>query len=280
MADETLGREDYAALHAMLMDGDPQGAMLAKKLTSSEQQAFFDYQKQANAGKGERTREDNNLLGMPPELVIASGVPIARAVASAGASLASKVGAAATSTASQIVAPQAKYWATKAVLTKMGVPSILAEGAALAVSGYKKGAKAETTAMASEPATVQGVSVDALRKAGVGEAAIQKMTAAPAVEPVASAPATPAPRAAPTAGAGVQLPPAVAPPSAPLTAKPSLLAAESKEYMRLLKSGKSHQQAMELIAAQRAFAQRMGLPSAADVRGSVAERNIGGSWPE
>lgn len=51
-------------------------------------------------------------------------------------------------------------------------------------------------------------------------------------------------------------------------AKAKLTAPESKEYMRLRQSGKTHPEAMDLIEAQRAFQQRFGLegPTTADTK--------------
>lgn len=60
--------------------------------------------------------------------------------------------------------------------------------------------------------------------------------------------------------------------------KVTLRAAEAKEYLRLLKAGKSSSEAMQLIEAQRALVARLGLPSSETVRGSVAERNVTGRW--
>lgn len=62
--------------------------------------------------------------------------------------------------------------------------------------------------------------------------------------------------------AAYQAKPAPAPP------KPSLLAAEAKEYMRLLKSGKSSKDAMDAILTQRELIQRMGLttPTVAETK--------------
>lgn len=79
-------------------------------------------------------------------------------------------------------------------------------------------------------------------------------------------------------------PPATAVPEAAVpttaTAKPFLRAAEAGEYKRLLKLGKTHQEAMDLIQAQRDFAAKFGTPTSEQVRGSVQTRNDAGRWPE
>lgn len=75
--------------------------------------------------------------------------------------------------------------------------------------------------------------------------------------------------------------PATAPPAqSPIPAKPSLLAAEMPEFQRLLKSGKSMKEAMDLIQQQRDLVQKLGLPSATAARQSVIQRNNSGRWPE
>lgn len=60
--------------------------------------------------------------------------------------------------------------------------------------------------------------------------------------------------------------------------KPSLNAAETKEFQRLLKRGRSPEEAMELIEAQRAFQQRLGLPTSEQTRRAVVDRNETGKW--
>ncbi len=93
----------------------------------------------AGSGAGtERTRADNSLLGMPPEAVLATSLPVVRAMASAGAGLAAKA-TVAGGVAGDIGVQQAKYWAAKFALTKMGIPAPLAEVAAVLASGYRGG---------------------------------------------------------------------------------------------------------------------------------------------
>lgn len=68
------------------------------------------------------------------------------------------------------------------------------------------------------------------------------------------------------------------PKPAQTTARPGLQPSESKEYTRLRKAGKTHQEAMQLIEEQRAMASRFGLPSSEQASQSVADRNVTGRW--
>lgn len=117
------------------------------------------------------------------------------------------------------------------------------------------------------------------------EAPIAAASAAPVeAGPVAPAPpvSSPALPSGPASSSG--LPPSV-PPASPVStvatgAKLQLKAPEMAEFGRLLKQGKSMKEALDLIEAQRAFAQRLGLPSSAAVRDAVVDRNATGRWPE
>ncbi len=61
-------------------------------------------------------------------------------------------------------------------------------------------------------------------------------------------------------------------------AKPRLLAAETREYVRLRTAGKTDQQAMDAIAAARNLAKTLGTPSSETVRQAVVKRNATGRW--
>lgn len=252
----------------------------------------------------------------------AGGAGIARAGVAGGVAAGAKE-ALATAT------PVLKYEATKTILEKMGVPSSMATIAAMAVSGYKKGAKAAPPAAEVAPAVASPPSVpanatgtsfqpaplpigraaaeaDALLARASGGAPMPTPVASaappagvPPVEPVASAPVAPAPPAAAVASTAAPPPTAGSPPSAlspqaaanaealaarraayqaklaqqapeapTATGKPSLLAAESKELERLLRSGKTLKEALESIQMQRALNAQLGLtvPTAADTR--------------
>lgn len=84
------------------------------------------------------------------------------------------------------------------------------------------------------------------------------------------------------AGAAAPMPShAPAAPAAPAPASPEkfrLSADESKLYMQLRKAGKTHADAAQAIAAQRAMAARFGLPPSATVENAVADRNATGRW--
>lgn len=60
--------------------------------------------------------------------------------------------------------------------------------------------------------------------------------------------------------------------------KLNLSALETKEYLRMIKAGKPPHVAGELIKAQRAMAERLGLPSSEKVRQAVQDRNATGRW--
>lgn len=160
MADEqppALTTEDYQALHAMQISDDPsqrsQAADLANKLTGDERKAFFDYQQSANAGKGERTREDGSLFGMPPELAVVSGLSVGRAIGAAGLTAAGRAIAGLKATAAQVT-PQLKYAAAQEAMNAIGVPKRYSIPAALIIAGLKNpkgGAAAEAEATPTGP---------------------------------------------------------------------------------------------------------------------------------
>ena len=137
---DALGPDDYKMLYGMLTSGDEgqrkQGLQLSSKLTPNEAQSFFDFQHAAQGSNPELNRQDNSLLGMPPELAVASGLGFGSSMAQAAAGGASKA-VAATKAAIGSVAPVVKYEATKTVLEKMGLPSPFATVAAMAVAGYR-----------------------------------------------------------------------------------------------------------------------------------------------
>jgi hypothetical protein len=166
-----LTTEDYQALAGLLRSADAgqraQGGALAQKLTSAEQQTFFDVQQQMTrvAAAGERTRPDATLGGVPPELAVVSGLGLGRAVLAPGLSLAGRAVAGARAVAEQAT-PVAKYELTKSALQWAGLPTPIAMGAALVVSGYRKGA----TAAADRGATAAGAEAAGASAAGAGGA--------------------------------------------------------------------------------------------------------------
>ena len=68
-------------------------------------------------------------------------------------------------------------------------------------------------------------------------------------------------------------------PAAPkMAGKPSLSAAETKEFQRLIGRGKSPEEAYQLIESQRQMIQGKGLPTSEQTRQSVYDRNQTGRW--
>lgn len=293
-----LTTEDYQQLHSMLLSDDAdvraQGLGLAHKLTPTEQQTFFDLQKTANAGKGERTRVDSSVGGLPPELAAVSGVSLARAVAAPAATMGARAVAGATNALGQ-AAPLVKYELTKSTLEHLGVPGPAAMAAAIMVSGYKTGAKAASseaaaadTAAASAPATKAPLSdlEFARQETAAGRfnpktlAAMERRAAAtptpPPAPPVAVPPQAPGTAGTPPSGTsqffnvpgetGATRPPiAVAPETAAATpvvaasGKMRLTLPEWLEFQRLVKGGASLEKAEAGAKASGAMARQFGL---------------------
>jgi hypothetical protein len=262
-------------------------------------------------------RPDSNILsvggvGVSPEDALMGGMATRAVVSSArsGGAVAGAVEAAKQAT------PLIKYEAAKAVYRGMGIPEPFAAVLASVTAGYKRGAKPVAEAPAGAPAPT--AAPPAPYEQAIAEAkqavAARPTVAAPA-SPPAAAPGAPAPPAAASVGTGgppmtAAVPPAAPPampagrvatppPSvldpaaqairdqtAPATATPvatpklTLSAAEVSEIQRLTKQGKSLKEALDLVARQRALVQRLGLPTTADVKGAVLDRNAGGRWPE
>ncbi len=59
---------------------------------------------------------------------------------------------------------------------------------------------------------------------------------------------------------------------------PKMTAAETREYVALRSKGKTHQEAAEVLQAQRELAKRFGTPSPEDARKAVQQRNKTGRW--
>ena len=100
---DAIGQDGFAELYRMSLSDDAHerttATTLAKKLTPAEGAQFFQFQKSMNtaAGHDDLHREDNSLLGMPPEMIATAGVGMARAAVGAAASGASAAMAAARS---------------------------------------------------------------------------------------------------------------------------------------------------------------------------------------
>lgn len=281
------------------------------------------------AGAGsERTREDNSLLGMPPELAVVSGVGLARAVAGAGAGAAAKTVAAGQALAGQ-AAPYLKYEIYRHGLMTMGIPWYVADGIAAVAAGMPKRGAAAGEAAAGEAAAAEAaptrVKAGSLTPEQITERLKNKVGSQIPPEPpverapfrvkerVPSAPvetpsAAPAPeaghpaaeaQAAPRAKSPQQLlneealakrraayqarqaapTPESAPEAAPAetTQKPKLTGAQAKRYLDLRAMNKTDAQAREILEAESKLAS--GLPTDAEVRAAVNERNASGNWP-
>lgn len=286
------------------------------------------------AGSGDDLhRPDNSLFGMPPEMVVVPALGVGRAIAG-GATMAGRAVAGAKEVVNQ-TAPALKYEVTKAALEHVGVPSPIAIPIALAVSGYKRGAKpaaAATTAAETEATTAARAAQGASSPAAPAPPAASGAAATPAGAPPAAAPSAPPaslrvvmspqriqnelgiaarrakvtltepeydqaaelvakqgltpveavarmkpPPVPPPSAASVVEPPPVQSPQAAL-AKARLNGAESTEYMRLIRSGKTPPQALQAIEEQRALAKRFGTPDSETVRKAVKDRNATGRW--
>lgn len=215
--------------------------------------------------------------------------------------------------------PLLKYEATKSTLEHLHVPTPIAMAAAIAVSGYRGNGKHPPVPVAAEAApAAEAAAIPAAAPSVAPPESVPAPTApaAPVVPPSTPLPSPGPPPALPklklsdltadekqalqglvaegrsksevlakiaelraTQPAIATAPPAP-PPQSPIPAKPSLLAAEMPEFQRLLKSGKSMKEAMDLIQQQRELVQKLGLPSATEARASVVGRNATGRWPE
>lgn len=273
---DALTTEDYAALHGLLMSGDPQGAALAKKLTPDEQQQFFDYQKSVNTGS-ERTRIDNNIGGMPPELAVASGVGAVRAIGGAVADAAggavAKAGAGLKAAASQAT-PVLKYEASRAALKALKVPDAMAIPVAMMVAGYKPGPKS-TAGMSDLQLAEQEVAAGRLP-----QSALDAIKRAQAPKVTTGPPTAPNAQPAPVVAQPVAVPADAEPMAAtvaPTGPKVRLTADEVGLATRLAKQGKSPAEIMTLIDQLRRSSLGQ-LPSTAQMTSDVAARNATGRW--
>lgn len=192
----------------------------------------------------ERGREDNSVLGLPPELAALSAAGVARAAVAGSAGARARLAAGVQAAVGE-AAPYVKYHAAKGLMRSMGLPDMIAEPLAWIVSGYKKGSSPAVTTAAADAAPAAS------------------MSATPA------SPATPPPQ------------PMSAPPMA--AARPALSAAESKLYFVLRAQGKTDAQASAAIQAGRQLANSSSfanLPTNIDVAKGVDARNATGTWPQ
>jgi hypothetical protein len=263
--------EDWARLHQLSTSDNANeralASSLAKKLYPNERQAFFDWQQQANAGKGELTRVDS------PDLYLMMGAPAARALmggpgagaAAAAGSVAGRIGSR-VAAAGAAAAPYVKFQAIKGILDHFGVSPVISEPLAYFASGYKSGG-AKGVAPAMEEA-------------------------APAATAGASGPALPRPYnatstgffSAPGASGGAQAAPVG--PSAPLAvlqkSMPPLTAAESKQLLDWRAAGVPDAQIRARLLPTRALQATnpfANLPTNVEAAQAVTTRNQTGQWP-
>lgn len=216
-------------------------------------------------GAKEGDRVDNQVLGVPPELAAVSALGVARAAAAPGLSLVARGVAGAKAAAGQ-AAPVIKYELVKSGLERMGVPSPLAMAGAMAVTGYKRGAKV--------PAAAAPVAAEAAPVAAEAASAPVGAPTPPPAQPVATAPAaSPAP-AGPAAEAAPLTPSKIANQvwTAARDAKAQLTADQNVVAFQGIKSGLSPQEAVAAaVRPAPAAAAASGAPVAAVPKLTAAE---------
>lgn len=246
----------------------------------------------------EQPRADSNIIGtasgrgIAPEDALMAG-QAGRAIV--GATKAGGAIAGAAETLSQ-AAPLVKYEATKTLLRAMHVPEPFAVVLAQVASGYKRGGKGAAEPVASDvpPPGVETAQDALARKMATAAPSASPAVASPAppaapVAPSAESVAPPPMPAAPPSAPPVRMGPdgllvgrpggnpampdqkalneaalaarrsAVQTPAP--AAKPTLNVAETKEFLRLVNSGKSVKDAMDLIRMQRQLIQELGTPT-------------------
>ena len=224
MSDDTLTAEDYDQLDQMQMSSDEgvrAQASTLAKKLTPDEQKAFFQFQQQRRPQSHETTEI--IPGVPGDLAALMVTPIGSAMGRAGLSAAERA-VSGIKAATSVGSPIIKFHVVKGVLQHLGVPSVLADTLAVAASGYKKGgaiAAAETA-----PSTVT-----ASTEAAVPTLAAEAAPAAQTVSTVTNA------------------------------AKPVLNAIQTKEYVRLLKSGKTGREALDLIRQQQELIDRLGLPT-------------------
>lgn len=151
-------------------------------------------------------------VGIDPEVVVGSGLGLARAI-TGGVGLSGKAVEAGKEAVSQVT-PVVKYEVAKHALTYMGLPAPLAATIAMGISGYRVKGKAPTAANPAVAAEETAATVAA-------EAPAVRAAAGP-VSPVASAPASPAPPTAPVVRASAPVSTPELPPSSPVAPRQAM----------------------------------------------------------
>lgn len=122
----------------------------------------------------------------------------------------------------------------------------------------------------------------AVKGAATPSAAEPLAPAAPAAAPPAAPPVAPASPTVPVAAQSPPAPtnaPAPAGPS-PVMVSPATAEAASREYVRLIRAGKTPTEAQQMVLSQLELAKRLGATDAQAVRSAVATRNATGRWRE
>lgn len=224
----------------------------------------------------ERDRSDNSLLGMPPELVAASGVGVGRAVGAQGLSFTQRALAGLKATAST-AAPAIKYEIVKDVLEHFGVSKEIAIPAAIAFSGFRRGANgAANGAQAAETEAAAATRTPAAKPLNLGRSA-----PAAAATPVETPPAVTARPAPAPAAPAATVPPKMGRALKILIEEGGLTPTEANRALGWLKEGQSLETIQARIQADRAVRASSSfeqLPSAEEVARAVKDRNDSGHW--
>ncbi len=189
MADQkqALGPEDYKWLFDHLTSDNEgqrkEAQQLAGKLTPEEAQQFFDFQHAAHGASPELHREDNSLLGMPPEVAVAGGLGLAN-VAKSATGLIPK----AVAVTKAVAVPALKEEMTRRTLESFGVPRPFAAIIGGIVAGYRGGAAAEAPADADAALRAKATQTLARTPEEITNTAIAQGRAAGAAAPVVAAP--------------------------------------------------------------------------------------------
>lgn len=297
-----LGAEDYQALLGMLTSQDvsvrSEGQGLAKKLTPSEQQEFFDFQQQTAKGRDATSnREDAAIVsGIPvigsitPEGALGAGMAgraVGQAVTSAAPGLVPRVAAGVVAAAKEAY-PLAKYEAIKTALRATGIPEPAAVIIAGAATGYKRGAKgAADVAPAEAGAAARAETPLELTRRLKAENHARVAATSPAesvsggTPPPAGPPLEPVRAGSPgkspqqilneegltrrraeyqaRQAAAAKAEPLPPAEPAPKPPKPTMTTDESKAYLAMRVAGKTDAQARDAILASRAMNERYGL---------------------
>lgn len=218
----------------------------------------------------ELNRADNSLLGLPPEVAVLSGLAIGRAMGAAGLTAAGRALAGLKASAAQVT-PVLKYEATRHALDAIGISPTVATVAAMAVSGYRKGAKAATAD--AESAVARTVKSDA--SPAIVDSYKPNISSTPPTVTTAEAVPAVSPAAGPFKENMARNLLAVERIRAKLPTK--LTAEQEAVGLDLMRNGASAKDAVQAITSGDPAAElalRLGTQSDAQVRANLAKRNL------